>query len=466
MKTKNNKKNIIIKNLTVILILGWGFSNTSLAASKDYLMWQIPSSGISLPVYIYQNNKQIDYIPSISLQYFAGEYNPTSTSAKYNLYYKKGKSWFGCELVLKKGIVDSSSTCSGAVINPPTTQNGATSNVYTVGFGASAWPAASKPSPKPVSNRYDNRTITFTNNTDYPMIQIGESCNPSNASNSAPSCQNSAIIATIKKGKSHIVTVGTNGLNSSAFYLSSYCNLKTLAKCGKAPTIADCSFANPKPPTGWVCTGGYFPGQTPYATKIEPTILAVSNGVPDGASNVDVSAVDGFSLGVKFYPAEDEYCTYTVPPENSNVLGAGYYNIKAPLAQIAPQKSNSLKVQCSNSSQLPAGNSTDTKWDLAKLSKTGDFEGCMSPCTYATANVGKNGITQDDADRFCCKGNYNTPSSCNVAKGVIGANTSTYNENIQTSDHFQNVYGFAYGDAGSDYACPPETDFVVEFISI
>ncbi|MDE2429116.1 MAG: hypothetical protein KGM99_10330, partial [Burkholderiales bacterium] len=255
------------------------------------------------------------------------------------------------------------------------------------------------------------------------------------------------------------VSVGVNGLNSAAFYLSSYCTASSVKACGTAPTIAQCS-NTPAPPPNWVCTGGYFPGQTPYATKIEPTILAVTNSIPNGASNVDVSAVDGYSVGVKFYPASPAYCTYTVPPENSNVLGAGLYSAARPFAQVAPNSATALQTMCKASSQLPANYSGGaTAWNLAVTSPDGKFAGCMSPCTYATAN------SPADAPQFCCTGNYNTPGTCDVAAGSVGANTSTYNTKIQSSTQFQNVYGFAYGDAGSDYACPPETNFVVEFIT-
>jgi hypothetical protein len=127
---------------------------------------------------------------------------------------------------------------------------------------------------------------------------------------------------------------------------------------------------------------------------------------------------------------------------------------------------------CAASSQLPAKlapsrkkRTPPTPWNLVKASTSGQFAGCMSPCTYATANLGNNGITQDTVNQFCCTGSYNTPGTCDVPPGSIGANTSTYNMNIQKSSQFKNVYGFAYGDAGSDYACPAETNFVVEFVS-
>ena len=461
------------KRLTVLCsgLLAVIFATTAAIAdtTKNYLMWQMPASGVTLPVYVYQGGKQVAYIPSDSLQIFAGEYVQATTNASFDLYYQDSTTaWHGCSIVIKKGNIDASKSCVGAVINSPV----ASSNVYTAVFGTTAWPALTKAkSPNsPAALDYSDRTITFKNSTQYKMIQIGESCDKSNGNNTAPSCQSSPIIATINSGGTHVVTVGHQGLDSSAFYLSSYCTAGSIAACATAPTVADCSFTNPTPPKHWVCTGGYFPGQQPYATKIEPTILTVNkHGVPAGASNVDVSAVDGYSMGVKLYPSPAQYCTYTVPPENSNVLGAGHYGAVNPLAMVNPKSSDSLSKLCASSSQLPDGYSgTESKWDLSKLSGN-NFEGCMSPCAYATLNAKSkskpNGESQETINQFCCTGNYDTPGKCDVADGAIGANTSTYNTNIQSSSMFKNVYGFAYGDAGSDYACPPETNFVIEFVS-
>jgi hypothetical protein len=467
------EKNLIRYGCTILVgLLLTGFA-TARAATQNYLMWQMPGSSISLPVYVYSGGSQVSYIPSDSLQVFVGPYTKGKTNGSYQLYYQSSSTWYSCNLALKAGSIDSkNTTCPGAVINPPASQNGANSNVYTVGLAATSWTAQTNGPNNPVATDYSKRTLTFTNNTQYAKIQIGESCNPANATNSAPSCQNSPIIATIAQGASHTVTVGLQGLNSAAFYMSSYCT-SAAAACGTPPTVAQCSSTpTPTPPANWVCTGGYFPGQVPYATKIEPTILAVTNGVPNGASNVDVSAVDGYSIGVKFYPASPAYCTYTVPPENSNVLGAGYYSQQSPLAQLVPTSGTALAKMCAASSQLPAKlapsrkkRTPPTPWNLVKASTSGQFAGCMSPCTYATANLGNNDITQDTVNQFCCTGSYNTPGTCDVPPGSIGANTSTYNMNIQKSSQFKNVYGFAYGDAGSDYACPAETNFVVEFVS-
>lgn len=447
------------------LLISLFLVNAASAATRNYLMWQLPGTGISYPVYVYHGGNQVGYIPSNTLQVFVGSYTSGTTSGSYHLYYQNAGAWYGCKIVLTSGSIDPSTTCTGTVINPPAAQNGAQSNVYTIAMAALAWPAETNAPSSPTNTDYGNRTISFKNNTNYPVIQIGESCNPNNASNSAPSCQNTPIVATIQKGTPYVVTVGLNGLNSSAFYMSSYCTAKSAAQCATAPTIAQCS-GTPNPPKNWVCTGGYFPGQTPYATKIEPTILAVADGVPNGASNIDVSAVDGYSVGVKLYPAIPAYCTYTVPPENSNVLGAGYYGGASPLAQISPRKATSLAAMCKMSSQLPnPALKKGMPWNLSKLSPGGAFEGCMSPCSYATAKVGTHGITANTVNQFCCIGSYNTPGTCDVGAGQVGANTSTYNTNIQNSSQFQNVYGFAFGDAGSDYACPPETNFVVEFVS-
>lgn len=61
-------------------------------ASADYLMWQLPDSGISLPVYVYQGGQQVAYIPSTSLQFFAGEYEKNATKGTWDLYYREGSA--------------------------------------------------------------------------------------------------------------------------------------------------------------------------------------------------------------------------------------------------------------------------------------------------------------------------------------------------------------------------------------
>ncbi|CAA0098832.1 Uncharacterised protein [BD1-7 clade bacterium] len=444
----------MMKKLFFALTLGLFVQSASVLAD-DYLMWQLPSTKISLPVYVYEGGKQVAFIPSDSLQYFAGKYKAGSTNATYDLYYQTGEQWNGCTLVLKDGSVDNTkgiTTCTGAVINPP----GAKSNVYTTGFGAYAWSSVEAPS-NPLATDYTNRKVKLVNNTTYPLIQVGESCSVKVGSNKAPSCQTNPIIATIANkspNNTHVITVDKDGLNSSAFYMSAYCTASSVKKCGTSPTKAQCE----KGTQGktWVCTGGYFAGQTPYASKIEPTILTVTNGIPDGASNIDISAVDGYNTTVKLYPEQGAYCTYTVPPENSNVLGAGYYDTATPLAEINPP--NGLEALCDSSSQLPAKYSgTISQWKLTKMDSAKKFEGCMSPCAYASKHKPK------DKDRFCCTGSFDTPAACDAAAGDIGANTATYNSNVVST--FTHVYGFAYGDAGSDYACPPETNFIVEFVA-
>jgi hypothetical protein len=80
------------------------------------------------------------------------------------------------------------------------------------------------------------------------------------------------------------------------------------------------------------------------------------------------------------------------------------------------------------------------------------FEGCMSPCTYATAN------NSPEADAFCCTGAYNSPTACTAPL------QSSYVTNLKppVSNH---MYRFAYDDAIGDFACPAETNIVVEFIA-
>lgn len=447
-----NKKSILLGISLLFGVMTTAFADTQ---TKQYLMWQMPSTPISFPIYVYNSSgTQVGYIPVNTLQEFASEYQSGVTTESYTLYYQdSSNAWHSCVAALLNGSVDEqNSTCPGLTLNKPVP----TSNVWTMGPGAIAWQNATTPPVNPTKTNYNARTITFKNDTDYQYIQIGESC--STSGNTPGTCQTTLDLAQIAKGESYqLPTIDKDGLNSSAFYITGYCTASTADECVKD---------GKKVEKNWVSTGGYGPGEVPYATKIEPTVLPVTNDVPNGASNIDISAVDGYNFGVVLYPENGAYCTYTVPPENSNVLGAGYYDESAPLAKVMPTNGmQSLENLCKNSSQLPVSyGGKDKPWNLVKLDSNNNFQGCISPCTYATK---KYGTGSEEANLFCCPvgSPYGTPQSCDAGHDGLSASTSTYTTNVLNSPEFQNVYPFSYGDAGSDYGCPPETNFVVKFVS-
>ena len=136
-------------------------------------------------------------------------------------------------------------------------------------------------------------------------------------------------------------------------------------------------------------------------------------------------------------------------------MGAGFYDTSVPLAKIFASAATitNLNTLCTSSSQLPPGNG-GTAWALS----VNNFTGCMSPCTYAQKN------DPSQADMYCCTGAYNTPETCDATSGTeVAANTSTYVDNVYKN--FKNVYPYAYGDAGSDYACEADKSYVVDFIA-
>jgi len=356
-------------SITSRVMIGMAFALSMLEASaqsNNYLMWQLPDSGITYPVYVYQNGKQVDYLYGPTQQAIISTYSDT-TSASYNLYYSVVDvpvddnrtienqaftiNWFGCEIVLAKGQVDTTNSCSGTVINAPASVGSATSNVYTIATGATAWPSVAAPS-NPVVTDYGKRQITFENNTDYQMIRIGQICTQSVNPHNLQNCNNTDNLFEIKKGKSAVFVVDNEQQEGSHFPagLSSYGFTMTAYQNAKGQIVT---------------TGGY--DATPYATKIEFTSKPVNtvNGlpVPAGATNFDISAVDGYNISVRGYPSSPAFCTYTVPPENSNLLGAGYYSSAAPLAEIVAGES-----LCKISSQLPdasdktVSGSTVTAW--------------------------------------------------------------------------------------------------------
>lgn len=413
--------------------------------ATNLLMWSLPATKIQYPVYVYKSGTEVNYIPNSFAQAFIGAYPTNSTPPApggddgiYNLYYQSGGSWYGCNVSLLNGnIVSAQTTCQGTVINQP---QSSTSNVYTLAMGSFAWPLTSAPASPAVPTGYANRSIEFINNTNHSYIRIQGTCN------ALAACSSGYDVSLANSGGNTTISVGPSAMTSGAFYVTGYCDGGT---CGSYPTGP------------WVATGGHTAGDNgghPYATKVEPTFLVINSDVPTGASNIDVSAVDGYNIGVKLYPTGTlggDYCTYTVPPESSNVLGAQLYNSTSVLAQV-PQTTN-LQTLCQNSSQLPPSY-TSGQWVLSVIS--GTFTGCMSPCTYATKTYGANSLT---AQQFCCTGSYNTPATCDVTSGSqVGANTSSYVDNVYQS--FQNIYPFAFGDAGSDYACPADSSFIVDFI--
>ncbi len=452
-----------IMRLLCCLPLATGFLPSVSAAetnisSSNFLMWQLPNT-VNFPLYVYKSGVQSDYLYGQTQQAFLGGY-PSGSDGSYTLYYQPANSgssssfssatnsslannWVSCVLTLKKGAVDNSNTtCPGVVINSPATN----SNVYTLAFGASPWPGNSVP-VSPVNQDYGKRKITFKNNSAYAAIQIGMVCTQSVNPNN-PKCQNTQSLLQVSKGASADFFVddkkeeGENfpaGLNSYAFTVTAYQTTSSAA---------------------WINTGGYEAGGTPYATKIEltsePVITQQGAQFPQGSTNFDVSAVDGYNISVKAYPAQPTYCTYTVPPENSNILGAGYYGESNSLGEL-----NISESLCLKSSQLPAITSSSQQssstgaWNLA-VKNSNNFQGCMSPCTYAKVNG------NSAQDMFCCAGSFNTPATCDQLPGQLGANNSTYVTNLNPPASSR-VYRFAYDDAIGDFACPAETDFIIEF---
>jgi hypothetical protein len=427
-----------------VAFVGGAYAKTGAPASVDFL--QLTPAAPTYPVYVFDSsNKQVAYMTSASDQVFLGPYN-ANTSGVYNFYYQNQNIWYACTLTMQNGAIVGNSgasypACPSATLISPAQNKEPGSNVWTLAFGAKAWEQTELPSGVvPVNKTYTNRTITFVNNTQYPLIQVGEVCtvssNPSN-----PNCVNNPALFSIAQGKTAVFYVDKNsgtkgnypGLISYGFTLTGYQDAK-----GQM-----------------VQTGGYNTAN-PYATKLELTSLPVTtqNGIqiPSGPTNIDVSAVDGYNMGVIIYPETSKYCTYTKGGESSGNLGVNYYSQQHVLAQLAPQEGTSLAGLCAASSQLPGDG--PTAWPLS-LSNGDDFMGCMSPCTYATKTFG---ATSSQAQQYCCTGAYNTPATCTLPA------QSTYLKNMNPPVS-ERVYRFAYDDAVGDHACPAETNLIVEFVS-
>ncbi|MCX7125703.1 MAG: hypothetical protein NTU49_08190 [Gammaproteobacteria bacterium] len=431
-------------------------------AAASYLRLSVPASQ-TFPVYLYQQQangtlNQLAYIAGSSQLVYLGSYDAT-TSGNYQLYYSNSASPSGydyCTISIAAGkVVSSINQCPGlgaptAITALPETIYDRSlyvqPNVYTLGLAAQAWSRAPLAPPTPQPTNYKQaRTMTFVNNTQYQAIKIDEGCTVS-ANPNNPNCKN-ATLFTIPQGKSKVFTVDDPaqegesfpaGLISSSFYVSAYEDSH-----GK-----------------WVETGGYGFLQTAYATLMEATWQGFSND-PNGSGirwiqedNIDASTVDGYNFGVRIYPQFPTYCKATIGGKNTNAEGDDLYSEQNPITQLVPQNNESLQDLCNSSSQLQSGQKSGA-WSLAKLSKSGDFQGCYSPCQYATINH------LPSADEYCCHGAFGGWQSCDAA-GF--ANNSSYVTNMNPPIS-QGVYRFAYDDATGDFGCPDMTNYVVSVVS-
>ena len=431
----------LLKTIFIFFVL---FIPLKAFSGTNYIMWQIPPQNVTFPVYVYSGGSQVDYIYSTKQQAFLGPYS-SSSNYSYSLYFFDGTNWNSCNIVITSGQIvngPGNTTCPGAVINPPQSYVGSISNVYYLTFGSSNFPTVSSSAPKPAPsapNYAAGRRFKFINNTSYATIQIGMICTQAVNLNST-NCLNTENLAQIPKGQSFTFVVDQPtdtsptqlpGLISFGFHMSAY------QKTAKS---------------SWITTGGYGPGGTPYATKIEPTVLPINNNaagypIPDGPTNLDVSMVDGYNISVKMWPKGTKYCTFTVPPESSNILGAGAYDTGAPLAIMALNTPQSI---CKSSSQLPSGQKGG--WNL-NVRESGGFKGCRSPCSYATK---KYGVKSSQFMQMCCPATSGYgPTDCPAA------NTSWVSNLAEPQS--TNVYRFQYDDAASDYACPADSEFRIEF---
>lgn len=416
------------------------------APTACFVMLTVPSTGpVNYPVYVFTQNpdgSQTQYGVYFfsGQQFFLAQYSATLTQT-YNLYYQdNNKTWRGCTLSLTNGQL-TGGTCPGATFSlDPATASGTAQGVYNLSMGAQVWPRA-KVAPTVIPPTYQPRTITFTNKTKYPTIWLTESCTQQVSPfcpNVASACQNTTTA--IQQGQPYVLTIDQNGLCSANFYISAY-----------------------QDGSQQISTGGS--GSAAYATLFEtttyPLTLAPNTNPPTpgypvagvtpvvgiGTATYDVSAATGFNFGMTVYPATPQYCTLTIGGENTQALGAGYYNEQNPLNSLVPTTGLSFEDLCKKSSQNPPGTSSDA-WDLSVVDNAGKFFGCYSLCQYATVNnIG-------NADQYCCTGNYNQPSTCTAPPA------SSYVINL--ANNSQHIYSFPYNDYVGTQTCSGLTNVNVD----
>ena len=449
---KNRLIAILCLIATVTLFSGaaWGFKwnlfteNTNNGQSQqlpklsknNYLQLSTPQAGVSYPIYVYSgpsgSMKQIGFIPNSASPAILGEYTE-GMGAIYSLYYENSGMWYGCTLTIQNGQLVSSGSqpCVGGVLNPP-----AINNIYGLGVGALAFPESSAaPSPAPV-NPYNNpplRTITFKNSTGYQSITISEQCTAANNPN-LPSptpkhqlgCPSNSPIATVDANNSVTFQIPNVGLNSANFYVSGY-----------------------QPQSGNAVTT-----DVGSALLFEGTWSPVPYPGNEVTSNLDVSAVNGFNIGVSAYPETPAYCTYTIP-NSSGISEIGYYDSIKPMASLALANNLTLQELCTQSSQTVTIDGTQVVLNLLQQDSDGNFQSCLNPCTYVTNQQ----LNQNIINTYCCINAYNTPATCNAQNP--GASNSLFTTNLTKYTHA--IYAYAYDDQVGDHACPGLTNFVVDF---
>src|SRR3990167_3432011 len=388
---------------------------------------------IAYPVFVYNGGPgagdQVSYLYSPHVKMTVGTYVSGQTSGIYQFYFFDiNRGWLSCHITLTAGRIDANklaTTCLGATLS----RDPKFTNAWVLSTSSSnvaGWSIMNNPLHP---SGYNKRHIIFNNNTSF-WLQIGKSYCPNFST--CDNRQTNDSYQKIAPSASFIEKLGNAGLNSAVYYLSGYC----FANCGS--------------PQSWFQVGSL--NQHSYATKIEITMFPATeqNGMflPQGESRFRDSVAGGFSgiAAMTVIPFDSSnqsrgaYCKTLVSPGVSKV---DYYSPDHVLAGIFTPNNDSLSSFCAASSYTSASGQS---WSLSVIdSTTGEFNGCLSPCSYAKL--------------------YSTPdqkAACSVPKAYATNMTNSQHSPIE-GVQFKNVHVVAK-DHAHQLSCPAETGFIVNFM--
>jgi len=343
---------------------------------------------------------------------------------------KSTTKWDSCILILEEnGVVNNSSTCSGA-----TKTASSTTSVANIAFGTSFASKADTPPTGYMDFLYNPiplRFVTFKNKTGYDKI-----CLNLQSKFNKDSCTGTGDIV-IKNNDEYIHQVSPGGNISYAGFITGYY-----------------SKAN-----GWHYSGRMTTDKVGvYVTTMEWTMFPESPlGTPPpgytdhsvGITNIDLSAVNGFNFAGTLSVDSPTVCSTATRNSDGEANPAKFKLYSGTIAAL-PTSDVVLSNKCPSDSVVKDG--TETK-------------GCLSPCKYAIRH------SLPHQDVICCSGSYSNSEKCTAKKFTWngGSKKITHSElpYVQNlaSPVTEHVYRWQFDDYAGDFSCQPGASFTYTILS-
>ncbi|HLB55825.1 MAG TPA: fibronectin type III domain-containing protein [Coxiellaceae bacterium] len=521
---KNKIVNLFLVIFASLFFVGVSFAGTQ--PNPGYIQFSFPASSanppvsqvyvnqngtpnlinLSYPVYFYKQSPPNDAMYQISYYGALGDNNNVvpqipyeNNSPMYYVFFQNNNpgangTWYYYQVQIVNGqVVSNMQPPQSFTLTPPSSSN---ANLYTLGYGASVFQPATGnllPGgprsfvPAPQRPRVDNvRNITFVNNTNFPVIQIYETC--ASSSNGSPAnddlCMQGPIFE-IKKGESAkfpddltAATVNANGGNVPKNWNANGTDAQKELNSVSTSTVRGGGLisANFKISAYKTSVNGPWisvSSGAPYATLFEATLFPY---VLDGSgnflsvlpSNVDVSAVDGFDFGIKVYPTT-VFGNSAICEQNN---WGDSYDSKNPLSEMGGSAQSPLDVLCVQSSAgtlVPPSQASTLPPDVANLlnlyktNSSNGFNGCLSPCNYASRVLST--YAQNDSSPYQTVAQNTINSFCGTPApdSAPASAASIYVSNMAA--YTKHVYSYDYDDSNGDYGCDAMASYTVEFFS-